>query len=582
MSLNLTVKNVLLNCRRCSRWFFAAFLFFACQPSHALPMIPMTYSGSLSYGYGYSKAAESESESATLSATVAGNGFIWQPWFIILGVGVSLGVSESGTNTSGSSSTSTVGSGNLRLTVFPQSRFPFVFSLSRTDSRLESSGSSFGKSDHFFSTRAFMSQTYYGRTGYVARFSWDHGEFESDRSKSKNDSLNASVKGRQAKHSYSASGGYTQSERSNSPLEPSTTRLELQHNYIPSAEMGISSTTSYTRNDTGQSGSISIFEIVQASSVFGWRPIDRPYTISGGARVSASDSGTGSESKSMSTNIGASYNITRSLRALATGLISVSESQGTNTVSTSENLTLNYFSQQYFVGGFSWNWNSNAGIANSNNKVDEQSSSQQSASMGLSHSFNKNWAVGRTASANIAFTQSGSVNKSSELDKETYGVAHGLGLGWSRRGASSGTFANLSVTDTRTSGENSTTNQMLTAQLTQRSALSRVSSLSANVVFQASRQDLPGEDDGSDPKTLSASASYANGRAFGIYPLRFNTRLAYNKRLTGGSSDSETTESDSRLDYRVGLLTTSLSFRIMQVEGGTLSETINFTLTRTF
>lgn len=563
-------------------WAIGLVGLMVCQPSFALPLIPMTYQGSLSYNYSYSKADQAESESTTLSTTVSGTGFIWQPWFVTLGVGLSFGVSESNSNTTSSGTASTVVSGHLQFTVFPQSRFPFMLSLSRTDSRLENTGSSFNADDHYVSTRLFMSQTYYGRTGYIARFSWDHNEFDSERSDSENDSLSASFRGKHAKHRYSANAGYTRSSRSGSDLEPSTTRVELQHNYIPSTELGVTSNTSYTRNDTGQGGNIAIFENVQASSVFGWRPVDRPYTISGGARVSTSDSGSGAESKSMSTNIGASYQFTRSLRLIATGLISVSEAGGSKSVSTTESANLNYYSQQYFVGGFSWNWNSAMGLSNSNNEIDNQRDSQQNTSVSLSHSFNRNWATGRTSSLNFAFTENGSVSKSSEVDEAIYGVGHGLGLGWSRRGASSGTFANVSVSDTRTSGEESTTFQQLNAQLTQRNVLTRVSALSANVVFQATKQDLPDSDTESDPKTLSATASYTNSRTFGIYPLRFSTSLSYNKRLSKGTNDSETTESESRLDYRVGLLTTSLTFRIMQVEGGTLSETLNFSLTRTF
>lgn len=553
------------------------------QQSFALPMIPMTYNGSVSYSYGYSKADQSESETTTISATIAGSGFIWQPWFVTLGVGLSVGLSESNSNNTGSGSASTVTSGDIQFTVFPQSRFPFMLSIARTDSRLDSTGSAFTSDSHTVNTRIYLSQTYYGRSGYVARFSWDHNEFDADRFDSENDALNASFRGRKAKHSYSASASYSKSERSNSPLKPTNTRVELQHNYIPSTDLSVVSNSSYTRNDTGAVGTSAIFENVQASSIFGWRPVDRPYTISGGARVAAADSGTGVESKSMSTNIGTSYQFTRSLRLIANALASVAETAGTKSVFTSEAANVNYFSQQFFVGGFSWNWNSGLGISNANNDIDGRKESQQNASWSLGHSFTKGWAVGRVSTANFGFTQNGSISKNSELDEAIYGVGHGLSLAWSRRTASSGTFANLSISDSRTSGENSTTFQQLNAQLVQRNSLSRVSSLSANAVYQASKQDVPGDDDeDSTPQNFSAGATYTNSRMFGIYPLRFSTTLSYNRRLSGQINNSAQTQSETRLDYRVGLLTTSLSFRIMQVEGGATSESLIFTLTRTF
>lgn len=583
MRVNVILNFFLAGWSRYKYWAIGLFGFVFCQQLYALPVIPMTYSGSVSYNYGYSKADQAESETTTLSTTIAGTGFIWQPWFVTLGVGLSVGLSESNSNTSGSGAASTVTSGNLQFTVFPQSRFPFVLSLSRTDSRLENTGTSFSADSHTVNTRIYLSQTYYGRSGYIARVSWDHNKLDSERSTSKNDSINASFRGRHAKHSYSASAGYTRSERSSSRLKPSTTRLELQHNYIPSTELGVNSNTSYTRNDTGQGGNSAIFENVQVSSVFGWRPVDRPYTVSGGARVASSDSGTGSESKSMATNIGASYQFTRSLRLIANALVSVSESAGTKAVSSSESANMNYFSQQFFVGGFSWNWNSALGLSNSNNDIDGVKDSQQNGSISLGHSFNRIWAIGRVSTLNFAFTQNGSISKSSELDQPIYGLGHGAGLGWSRRTATSGTFANMSVSDSRTTGEDSTTFQQLSYQLTQRNTLSRVSSLSANIVYQTSRQDLPeSQGESTNPETLSGSATYTNSRMFGIYPLRFSTTLSYNKRLSGGAKDAARTQSESRLDYRVGLLTTALTLRIMQVEGGTTSESIIFTLTRTF
>jgi len=578
----VTLIKIYLQNRRYSHWLFLLLGLLVSSSVNALPLIPMTYQGNIGYSYSYSKADEAESETATLSGTVSGAGFIWQPWFVTVGVGISLGVSESNSNTGGSGTASTVASGNVQFTVFPQSRFPSVLSFSRTDSRLENTSSAFSSDNHYVNTRMFFSQTYYGKTGYIARFSWDHSKFESERTDSSNDSLSASFRGKQKKHRYSANAGFTKSERSTSEYKPSTSRLEAQHNYIPSTELGVSSMASYTRNDSGQNGSQAIFENIQASSVFGWRPVDRPYTISGGARISTSDSGSGLESKSMSTNIGASYRFTRSLRLITTALISASESSGTQSVSTSESANLNYYSQQYFIGGFSWSWNSALGFSNANNKIDDTTDSQQNASLSLSHNFNRNWAVGRTSTVNFAFTENGNVSKSSEVDKAVLGIGHGLGLGWSRRGISSGSFANLSISDSRTSGEQKTTFQQLSAQLTQRNVLSRVSALSANVVYQMTRQELPDNSDESQPETLTGNISYTNSRAFGIYALRFSTRLAYNKRLDNATNATQSTESDSRLDYRVGLLTTSLTYRIMQVEGGTMSENINFTLTRTF
>ncbi|MGD8642142.1 MAG: hypothetical protein PVG89_16005, partial [Gammaproteobacteria bacterium] len=107
--------------------------------------------------------------------------------------------------------------------------------------------------------------------------------------------------------------------------------------------------------------------------------------------------------------------------------------------------------------------------------------------------------------------------------------------------------------------------------------------ISASINFQASQQELDEGEDPSSPQTMTANVTYNNGRFFSIYALRFSTKLTYNKRFKDDEFEgSETTESETRFDYRVGLLTTSLTFRIMEVVGGTTTESLTFSATRTF
>jgi len=553
------------------------------EVSFALPMVPMAYNGSLGYTYSYLKSDEAESENSSITANISGTGFVWQPWFVTLGVGLSVGFAEANSNAGASGTSTTTASGNVQFTVFPQSRFPFVMSLSRTDSRLENTGAAFRTDDHYINYRIFMSQTYYGASGYVARLSYDHNAFESDRSDSSSDSLSASYRAKQRRHRYSANANYTTSERSNSSLEPNTSLLEFRHNYSSGPDMGVASLASYTRNDSGVGGGVGVFQNAQANSTFSWRPIDRPYTLSGGARVSTSDTSGGFKTNNLATNIGASYRVTRALRFLALASISATDSDAVQSVNSTQSVSATYSSQQYFVGRFSWNWNGSAGFNNSQTTIDEESESVQNVASSLGQTLNRNWSVGRTSTLNVAFTQSGSVSKSTDIDEPVYGLGHGMSLGWSRSGLSSSTFSSVSVSDTRTFGDVDTSFQQLTAQLTQRQALSRVSALSANVTFQASQQDISETESPSQPKTLAANVTYTNARTFGIYPLRFSAKLTYNRRFEDEQvNGSETLESENRFDYRIGLLTTNATFRIITTEGGSTSESLTFSITRSF
>ena len=444
--------------------------------------------------------------------------------------------------------------------------------------------SSFSSNLHFINERIFMSQEYYGRNDTLSRLSWDHNKFKSDLSDSTSDTVAASFRGRKTHHRYSLQASHGESERSGSAQKPKSDRVEAQHHYIPSTELTVNSMASYSESDTGLATATATYKNTQASSVFGWRPIDRPYSVSGGVRVSTSDAGNNNETKGMSTNIGAAYRLTRSLRFITNALVNASESADSQTVTTSENASMNYYSPQYYVGGFNWTWNSNLAGSNTSTRIDGDTSSQQNASLNAGHNFSHNWAVGRTSTVSFGFSQNGGVSKSSDQDKAVLGIGHSLAFGWSRRGIRSATYSNVSLSDSRTAGDTFYAYQQLTAQISQRNILTRVSSLLANVTFQATHQDISGATgDDTIPKYVAANVTYANNRAFGVYALGFSTRLLHNKRFgAAGSANNESTESYTRLDYHIGLLTTSLSYRIIQVAGGAQSQFINFSLTRTF
>ena len=308
--------------------------------------------------------------------------------------------------------------------------------------------------------------------------------------------------------------------------------------------------------------------------------------MSGGARIATSDTSSGYKTNNLATNIGASYRVTRSLRFLALASISASDSDTVQSVNSTQSVSATYTSQQYFVGRFSWNWNGSAGFNNSHATIDEESNSVQNIATSLGQSLNRSWSLGRTSTMNMGFTQNGSASKGTDFDEPIYGLGHGISLGWSRSGLSSSTFSSVTLSDTRTFSETDTSFQQLTAQLTQRQAISRVSALSANVTFQASQQDIAtpeSESSPNRPKTLAANVTYTNARTFGIYPLRFSAKLTYNKRFEDEQvSGSETMESENRFDYRIGLLTTNVTFRIMRTEGGSTSESLAFSITRSF
>lgn len=551
--------------------------------------MPLAHSGQVSYNYGYAENAGSQSESTRLLFGWNASGFIWRPWFASTSMALNVGLSSAQSTTT--SSEGTVGTGSFSIGVFPRSRFPFAMTYSRTDSRSEQFQdlSQVTGSTSYRVTRFTLRQSYRPRAYnqlYIARYNSTKFDGDSFGSDSVNYGLDYQL--RVSKQTFTVNTHHSSTRVSGVPGESVANVVSLNHVYTPSAELGVNSLVSYVEVDPGNLSVTSADS--QAFSSFFWRPEHRAVSVSGGVRLSETKTEGASETttRSLNTNLGLSYRITRALNFGASAAIGTSDNETAQSLSTSQTANLRYAGKNYQWGGYSYSWGWGTGASNSTVKTetgsDSTSSDRQNYTASIGHNLGKSWPVSRSSSMSATFSQSASGSKSTDSDVSNKTLSHGANLSWSLRGGRGSSYVSARVNDSRNYGKKDSVFDAVGLAYNADVAFNRLSSMSGNASFNASRNEA--EDDAgtkivSSTKNVVGSMSYRHSRPFGIYNLKFTASVAGSKQLDSPSS-SRTLRGESSFSYALGLLSTSLNFRVSESAGGTLAKSMNFQATRSF
>lgn len=554
--------------------------------------LPFTLSGSLGYSYGYVSTQGAESETTNLTGTISPTGYIWKPWFATTSAALNLGFSN--TETSTSSADATVASGTFSLNVFPQSRFPFSLIYTQTDSRTESYSDVTqvsGGSDHN-SSRLSLRQLYQARRGTQSNAWFYKSRFEASGIDSDSKSYGLMVQENRPANSLGAALSHSVASGGGSESEPKTDVVSLSHTYTPSGELGVSNIATFVGSETGTGSTRRDSTNSQGSSSFFWRPEHRAFNINGGVRLSESKSegqGNTDSQRSLNTNVNAAYRLTRSLFAGASVSVGSSESSSVQTVTTSQAANIGYSSDRHLIAGFDYTWQTNGQVSNSSTRVDDglsqQTEDQQNYGVGLGHNATTNWRIGQASSLGFSVSQSASGSRSSAVEGVGRTLNHGVGLTWSQRGRRGSTYGNTNFSDSRTQSSLDSRFQQFGVSLTQDLLINQLSSINGNIAYQASRSVIEVENTGGYDDTLYRSVTgnmaYNHSRPFGIYNLGFYSRLTGSKQV-GISTPSSLLDWDNRLDYALGKLDASLSYRMLRSGGGSRTNSIFFRATRNF
>jgi len=561
-------------------------------------VVPLAYSGQIAYNYNYVENAGSQSESTGLLLGLGASGYIWRPWFATTSLALNVGLSSA--NSTSSSTEGTVGTGSFSMGLFPRSRFPFSMSYSRTDSRSQQFQdiSRISGSTSFRVTRLTLRQSYRPRAynqmynGWYSSTKYEGGFFGSDSAIYGLDyQLRVSQQTLTANIAHTSTQSRTSTQSQGMTSESRVDVVSLGHVYTPSAELGVNSLASYVEVDPG-GGSVTSTDS-QAFSSFFWRPEYRAVRISGGVRLSEAKSEGGSDtavSRSLSTNLGLGYQISRSLNMNAGVSLGTADSGDTQTLSTAQTMSLSYAGGRKQWSGYSYSWQWNASAANITTQIETagvispDSGDRQNISSGIGHNLGKSWAMSRASSLSATFSQSVSGSKSSEVDSVARSLNQGASLSWSSRGGRGSTYVSGRVNDSRSFGDAESVFDSFSLNYNTDITLSRLSNMSGNANYQVSQSESKsamGEEVESLSRSLSGGVSYRNNRPFGVYNLLFTSSLQGGKQV-GSVTPTSTLRWEGTFRYSLGLLSTSLGFRASESAGGNITKSMNFQATRTF
>lgn len=513
------------------------------------------------------------------SVNLNASSYFWKPWFAqVEGTATVLLTGQRGEDTGerGGFTPSTSLSGGGTLTVFPNSRFPFLASANTTDSRATGE---FASGD-YRSTRATLRQTYRdpaGTSTYVGSF--DYSLLSSDAFG--RDTV-AQLEGRYLRtldpHRIDAVMAWSRN-RQDSGAESDIFRAYSSHLYTPTSELWVTSLANFSESQlaTGPGGTLRQ-RIGQLTSQAIWRPeSDERLTLSGGGRLFATQiasNGSGPTATSVAGNVGASFALTpeTSLNA-AVSATQVDVAGGDAALVTMETAGATYTSRPFELGFASYSISTALAGAH---EAGGPEGTRSGASVQADQQLSRTLALGPEASLNLTLTQGGGVIEDSLLgrtDQVRAGVAAGLRMATS---ASSEAYLGASYSGSNSRGGLTDRFRLGNVQASGQLRFGPHDSTSANITAQWVRSNRDAFDAEESTRQVYGGLSYQHSRLFGLPRLRyllsatFNQGIQTSSRLLGdvdATRENVTRLVDSRLLYDIGRLEIRVGTRIAKIDG---------------
>lgn len=565
---------------------------------------PLRLSGSLAYDMRATRAQQGSNLAHLVTATVSAHSFIYQPWFAQ--VGGSLGLTTGLSRSSAAIVTFAVDgtdaatherirvrdrflTGNIRLELFPLSRFPFAAQVESNDSRVDSGlASPLG-----FRTRGIrLTQRYRPANGaYSLSGSYDHREQSSQLYLGKQDALAGEFNTNWKANELSVGAALSRAGTVGSDDDSRYASLVARHSYTPSSALSVNSTVNWTHTEEGAAGFASDIAVLQGSSVGIWRREGSPLTLSANARaMSLRERVSGNALDSLGLTLGASYELTPNLRVSASGGASFNRSDGRDSTALTGSVAASYQGPGLEIAGVRYDWFSGASAgASLAQGSDNGSHQQQTLSLQAGHSLSRSFRLG--AQSQLSFNASQSLAWSrSRSNPEFEGEAglgssrmllHTLGSTWQMGSGAQTMYVRASYNDSKELGGGHARFRLFNVQLSGNLEFGNRRSLIGNLTYQRSLQDpgslfratdlsLAGGRSGS--AGASGEITYSHMRPFGVPGLRFvsRLRLAQDVLKQPGTllslPDRETRMWENRLDWSVGRLETQLVLRLSEVD----------------
>lgn len=594
-------------------WFLAGMLGISLSACDMVPKeftdfnLPVTNkSGALSYTVQTQKTPDQKRELRNqVTATVAADTFIWQPWFAT--AQGTLNVTRDITTGGTAETDVAVASGAVSVNVLPLSQFPTTVSYSRSDSSVDGNATSFGSDTTIdrasLNSRVFLPDNWNvstlltlenNETGVSDKDQFFQGAVEVNKL-FENSSMNLLLKHDDTSVESRAAGF----------RDGQTDFVNFRHNYKPFEEVTVQSSSTLLRSiDDNVSVNRETFSL-QGVSNAQWRPKELPFTINGAIRtltqtldqtsVTAGNS-SNTDTQLVTGTVGLNYLIAPRLTANAAvnanfNSIETRLGGASSTLPLSNQTTytmgtlggLNYFSLPTELYGFAYSWNAGT---NAQALFGSEVDGNQSASATIGHSVTRALTMPLIGLWTFSASESGRIQSTSGRDTIP-ALSHSTGLSKSLVDSQSQTFIRLFGSDDRDlAGSSPTEHQLLSLQMNRTGVLTATSNWVAGLSVQTSRQVINNNDTGF-LHTANGTAAYIHRNLLGVRNLSFRSDLTLSAVGFGTALDdrqpSERIHSqwENRVDYRIGKILMTLKGRVIN-DDGKLADLVLFQIRRTF
>lgn len=567
---------------------------------------PMEFSGSLGYSYrllAEMGLQEQDNASHQLSVNVGTSTYVVEPWLATADLSLSF-TQDSSTSDMAEIQTSVssqIITGDLGLNVLPRSKTPLTVRLRLTDSRTDREqvgGTPVAfVGEEYSTTYLGLRQSYFARDGARYRAFWDLHSWDSVAgSKYASQKLGLDADVRRPRQHLFVRGSLEQTKQSASDRENDNAVLDLNHHYYPVRGLRLNSKASLYQYDrsfldlVSDDTRLSTTNIAQVSSVVSWRPTARPLSFSGGVRFStidgSADDVSANDQSQISANMGLFYNLSQYARMDASLAWTSRDVAGVKQNYLRSRVGGLYQSTWRQLLGFMRQWYSSAGLNRYSDPLDDF----LMANATLGHNVSRTWFPReRTTpgSLRLNLNQALRYDYSGALlgNEAVMRLDHSLSLAFNQDVWQGHTLVQLTLSDSRDTGDSEDVRQLVNFQLGRDQDVSRRMLLAGNITLQYVAQEYdeiityagvdwltresvqPG-----DVLTRKSDTTSATGRlrfeymhVFGVPRLRFSSSYMVSRISTEGALDREDWE--GALHYSIGLLDANFSYRLTDTDG---------------
>lgn len=550
---------------------------------------PVRWAGNIGQQYEWQRSndpgrARNRLDMLNLSAT----SYFWQPWLAQLraGIGVihstSSAIGGTPPDTTSSSSESTSLTGDVGMTLFPVSRFPFEAYASSTDSRTASDLIG----EDFVSRRVGMRQGYRTRDERTrVSLRYDQSELISDRfGRDTLDVFEAGVTQREGKHNFDLTGNTSSNRGGRNGTDSDWIRVNGRHTFTEGTSLSTDSLASYNENTVTSSGlpsaAAALSRVTQITSFGTWRPDEgdllyqegRPLIVTASARAFAIDTETAASETSTQTGnatVGASYAASPHTRLGASASATQTSSGGSDIRVATQTANVTYTPDPIRFGDLSYVWNTSGAATNA---TTTGQGSRQSGNVAATHNLTRSYETAPGSRVSLVAGQGAGLSHTDGTNAPT--LNHSGGVTWSQTGSAGAvSYVGLNLADSRTFRPVRTVFQMINLQLNRQDSFTAVSYWSGNLTVQGTRQRV--EQSGGDLNwTTTGTLVYRHMHALGVPRLRFTASyMAASQQLStraGGDASAPrefvSSSAEALFDYNIGKLEMRLSARTARVE----------------